>query len=176
MRAARAMGMVDWQMLEGIGGVATAIAVFIAVVFGMVQFRQIEAQRRQAATQHYLSAISTQQVIDAVPRLIKLPDDAPPEMVASDPALRQALVNLDWAMEGIGVFVYNRAADLHDVDRIMGGFTRDVWRKIRRYVEAERSDWPNLGEWWQWLVERMDEDPAPGKKTGAHIAFRSWRR
>lgn len=175
-RPARTMGMVDWQMLEGIGGVATAIAVIIAVTFGILQFRQMETQRRQAATQHYLASVSTPQVVNAVQRLLKLPDDAPPEMIASDPQLRQELVYLDWAMEGAGLFVYNRAADLHDVDRIMGGFTRGVWRKVRRYVEAERADWPNFGEWWQWLVERMDEDPAPGKREGAHVAFRSWRR
>jgi hypothetical protein len=158
--------MVDWQMLEGIGGVATAITVIIAVVFGMVQFRQIESQRRQAATQHYLGALTDAQVIGAVQRLLKLPDDAHPEAVASDAKLQEEVVHLDWVMEQVGLFVYSRAADLHDVDRVLGGFTRDVWRKVRRYVEAERAHWPNFGEWWQWLVER----------EGAHIAFRSWRR
>jgi hypothetical protein len=44
--------MVDWQMLEGIGGVATAVAVIIAVGFGIVQFRQLESQRKLTATQH----------------------------------------------------------------------------------------------------------------------------
>ena len=162
-------------MLEGIGGVATAIAVIIAVAFGIVQFRQVESQRRQAATQHYHAAFANPEVIDAVQRLLKLPDDAP-EMIASDSKLHQEVIHLMVVMESVGALVYNRAADLHDVDRTMGGFTRGVWRKIRRHVEAERVDWPSYGEWWQWLVERMDEDPAPGKREGAHIAFRSWRR
>lgn len=170
--------MVNWQALEGIGGVATAAAVVFAVVFGVVQFRQIEAQRRQAATQHYLTAFTSPGVAEATQRLLALPDGAPAETIASNPQLVRDVVNLDWVVEGVGALVYTRVIDLHDFDRIAGGFVRGVWRKIEPYVQAERgrAHWPNLGEWWQWLVDRLEEDPLTGKQQGAHIAFRNWKR
>lgn len=168
--------MVDWQMLEGIGGVATAAAVIFAVVFGVVQYRQFEKQRRQAAANAYLANLTTPQVLQAVLRIMRLPDDAPAEQIASDAQLSHDVVSLGMAIEGVGCFVHARTADLHDVDRMMGGFVRSAWRKVRPFAEQQRASWPNFGEWWQWLVERMDEDPAPGKQEGAHVAFRSWRR
>jgi hypothetical protein len=123
-----------------------------------------------------LAAFSNPQVISAVQRLLKLPDGAPPEMIDSDDQFRREVVHISWVMEGVGLLVFSRAADLHDVDRSMGGVARGVWKKLRPYVERERAYWPNFGEWWQWLVERMDEDPAPGKQQGAQVAFRSWGR
>ena len=32
-----------------------------------------------------------------------------------------------------------------------------------------------FGEWYQWLAERIDEYPAPGKTVGAPVAFKDWR-
>ncbi len=176
MLPAQTIGMVDWQMLEGIGGVATAIAVIIAVAFGIVQFRQAESQRRQAATQHYLTAFTSPGVAEATQRLLALPDGTPAHTIASNPQLVRDVVTLDWVIEGVGALVYARVIDLHDFDRIAGGFIRGGWRKVSPFVEAERAKWPNLGEWWQWLVERMEDDPVAGKREGAPIAFRNWKR
>ncbi len=109
--------MVDWQALEGIGGVATAVALVIAVL------------------------------------------------------------QLAFVFETAGAMVYDGVLPLHFVDRIMGGITRFSWRRAAAYTrsERERMGSPSAGEWWQWLVERMDEDPAPSRKEGAHVAFRDWR-
>lgn len=79
-------------------------------------------------------------------------------------------------MEAAGLRVFECVLPLHLVDRQMGGMARVDWRKVRRYVEAERaSGYVNVGEWWQWLVERMELDPTPGKTRGTHVAFRDWR-
>ncbi|MBI2079004.1 MAG: hypothetical protein HYT80_11675 [Euryarchaeota archaeon] len=168
--------MVDWQMLEGIGGVATAAAVVFAVVFGVVQYRQFERQRRQAAANAYVANFMMPDVVSAIQRIMRLPDDAPPEQVAPDAQLSHDVVSLGFAIEGVGSFVHARTVDLHDVDRMAGGLIRSGWRKIRPFAEQQRATWPNFCEWWQWLVERMEEDPAAGKQEGAHVAFRSWRR
>lgn len=168
--------MVEWQALEGIGGVATAVAVVLALVFGLAQIRQAERARRQAVTTQMLTNLLAPHVIEALERLMRLPDDAPPETFRDDAELRQAFLAFGFAVEAMGLLVYERTADLQAVDRQMGGIVRTSWRKVRRYVQAERATWPSMGEWWQWLVERMDEDPAPGKAQGAHVSFRDWRR
>lgn len=166
--------MVDWQMMEGIGGIATALAVLVAVAFGFVQARQIERSRREAANVAALYSFLEPHVIDSLPKLLALPDDAPADRF--DVELQRAFFSFGFAMEAAGLHVFNRALPLHLVDRQMGGMARIVWRKVRRYVEAERAKgYVHAGEWWHWLVDRMDADPAPGKAQGAYAAFRDWR-
>lgn len=46
-------------MLEGIGGVATALAVLIAVVFGLAQMRQFGRQCRDAVAMQILGSMLT---------------------------------------------------------------------------------------------------------------------
>jgi hypothetical protein len=61
---------------------------------------------------------------------------------------------------------------------MVGGWVRGTWRRLGRWVEAERVDKrsPNVGEWWQWLYEQLQDDPDLGKAQGAHIAYRERRR
>lgn len=62
--------------------------------------------------------------------------------------------------------------------RTVGGWVRGSWTRLRRWVEAERAESrnPNVGEWWQWLYERLEADPDPGKAQAAHVAYRGRSR
>ena len=170
--------MVDWQMLEGIGGIATAIAVVVALAFGLAQIRQAARQRHEIAVANLIAHIVSPEVVQALDRILQLPSDAPAQAIDDDRSVRQDVRLVDFTLEGAGVLVYERRIPLHDIDRMMGGTVRLAWSRVNLYTiaERERLGSPSIGEWWQWLVERMDEDPAPGKREGAHIAFRSWRR
>lgn len=164
-------------MLEGIGGVATALAVVIALVFGLAQMRQFARQRIDAVAMQLLGSMLTPEFLVAYDRVIMLEDDTPAATIRDDEALRHAVLHLDFAFEEAGAMVFERILPLHFVDRQLGGMARATWRKSRVFVMAERAHAnASSGEWWQWLVERMEEDPAPGKREGAHVAFRSWRR
>jgi len=47
-------------------------------------------------------------------------------------------------------------------------------RREHKWIEAEGASIgsPNVGEWWQWLYERMEADPDPGKAAGAYVSFK----
>lgn len=48
---------------------------------------------------------------------------------------------------------------------------RGTWQKLHPQVAAERQlRGLHFAEWYQWLVERMEEFPAPAKKVGAYEA------
>jgi hypothetical protein len=85
---------------------------------------------------------------------------------------------VDSACEMWGCMVYENVVDQRMLDRMVGGVVRATWRRLRRWVEAERtaSRSPNVGEWWQWLYERLEADPEPGKARGAHLAYRGTSR
>ena len=50
-------------------------------------------------------------------------------------------------------------------------------QEVRAWVESERAVTQNVnvGEWCQWLYELLEANPDPGKKQGAHVAYRGRR-
>jgi hypothetical protein len=154
---------------------ATTVAVVVAVVFGIAELRRVARERRDAAAVEIVRAAQTPEIIRAVGRILKLPDDADPQVIRSDPALLEAAMAVYFACEMWGSIVFEGVIDLHMLDRMVGGWVRSTWVRLRRWIAAERIENrnANVGEWWQWLYERFEADPDPGKAQGAHIAFRN---
>ena len=88
--------------------------------------------------------------------------------------LLDAALAVDSACEMWGSLVFEGVVDHHMLDRMVGGWVRGTWTRLRRWVEAERAESrnPNVGEWWQWLYERLEADPDPGKARAAYVAYR----
>jgi hypothetical protein len=157
---------------------ATTVAVVVAVVFGIAELRRAARERRDAAAVEVVRAVQTQEIHLAVGRILKLPDDADPQVIRKDPELLESAMLVYFAAEMLGSIVFEGVVDLHTLDRMIGGWVRSTWVRLRRWIASERIDNrnPNVGEWWQWLYERFEADPDPGKAQGAHIAFRGRSR
>ena len=152
----------------------SAVAIVVGVVFAVVQLRQSDRDRRDAAAVTVVGTVQTQEVRQAVRMILELPDRVDPEVVRSDPTLLDAALAVDSACEMWGSMVYEGVVDHQMLDRMVGGWVRGTWSRLSLWVETERTelDSPNVGEWWQWLVEILEDDPDPGKKLGAHVAYR----
>ena len=160
--------------LATLSAVVTTVAVVVGVVFGLAEIRQAIRDRRDQAAVDVVRTVQTQEVRRAVGYILKLPDDADPAVIRQDGVLLDAALAVDSACEMWGAMVYEGVVDQHLLDRMVGGWVRGTWRRLRRWVEAERVEnaSPNVGEWWQWLYERLEADPDPGKAQGAHIRYR----
>ncbi|MDQ3229022.1 MAG: hypothetical protein M3Q13_04720 [Pseudomonadota bacterium] len=154
--------------------IVTTLAVVLGVFFGLFQLRQAMRARRDLAAVDIVRTVQTQEVRRAVARVLQLPDDADPETIRSDPALLDAALAVDSACEMWGCMVYENVVDHRMLDRMVGGWVRGSWRRLSRWIEADRTDNrnPHAGEWWQWLYERIEADPDPGKAQGAHVGYR----
>ena len=152
----------------------TTLAVVLGVIFALVQLRHAARIRRDHAAVDIVRTVQTQEVRLAVARILMLPDNVAPETIRNSPVLLDAALAVDSACEMWGCMVYENVVDHRMLDRMVGGWVRGTWRKLGRWVEAERAESrnPNVGEWWQWLYERIEADPDPGKALGAHIAYR----
>ena len=152
----------------------TTLAVVLGVIFALVQLRHATRLRRDHAAVDIVRTVQTQEVRFAVGRILKLPDNVDPETIRNDPGLLKDALAVDSACEMWGCMVYENVVDHRMLDRMVGGWVRGTWRRLGRWVEAERAETrnPNVGEWWQWLYERIEADPDPGKAMGAHIAYR----
>lgn len=154
--------------------ILTTAAIVVGVIFGLVQLRHAVRNRRDHAAVDVVRTVQTQEVRRAVARILKLPDDVDPAVIRGDPALLDAALAVDSACEMWGSMAYEGVVDHRMLDRMVGGWVRGTWSRLRRWVEAERADNrnPNVGEWWQWLYERLEADPDPGKAQGAHVVYR----
>lgn len=156
----------------------TTAAVVLGVIFGLGEFRQTARNRRDHGAVDVVRTVQTREVRQAVARILKLPDDVDPEVIRTDAGLLDAALAVDSACEMWGSMVYEGVVDLHMMDRMIGGWVRGTWSRLHRWVEAERADNrnANVGEWWQWLYERLEADPDPGKAQAAYVAYRGRKR
>ncbi len=154
--------------------VFTAIAVVIGIIFGLIELRQATRNRREHAAVDIVRTVQTQDVRQAVRKIFDLPLDADPQLIRNDPELLAAALAVDSACEMWGCMVFEGVVDHQLLDRMVGGWVRGTWARLRAWVESERVETQNVnvGEWWQWLYELLEADPDPGKKLGAHIAFK----
>lgn len=154
--------------------IVTTFSVVVGVTFALVQLRQANRLRRDHAAVDVVRTVQTQEVRKAMATILKLPNDVSPEIIREDPTLLAAALAVDSACEMWGCLVFENVVELRMLDRMVGGWVRGTWGKLGRWVEAERLDNrnPNIGEWWQWLVEKIEADPDPCKAEGAHIVYR----
>ncbi|HET7685784.1 MAG TPA: hypothetical protein VFM19_05235 [Candidatus Limnocylindria bacterium] len=163
--------------LSAVADAVVAAAVVAGVAFGIIELRHATRTRRDQAAVDIVRTVQTQEVRRAVERVLKLPDDVDPDIIRADQALLDAALAVDSACEMWGSMVFEGVVDQHMLDRMVGGWVRGTWRRLRRWIAAERIDNqnPNVAEWWQWLYERLEADPDPGKSQAAYIAYRGRR-
>lgn len=117
--------------------IATTSAVVFGVVFGLAEVRQAVRDRRDLAAVDIVRTVQTQEVRQTVERVLRLPDDADPELVRGDPDTLDAALAVDSACEMWGSMVFEGVVDQHMLDRMVGGWIRGTWIRLRRWVEAE---------------------------------------
>ena len=154
--------------------IASGIAIILGIAFGILELRQSNRDKLNQAAFDVVRTVQTQEVRQAVRRVFDLPENADPESVRNDPVLLEASLAIDSACEMWGCMVFEGVVDIQMLDRMVGGWVRGTWLRLGRWVEAERqvTGNPNVGEWWQWLIERLNEKPDPGKAVGAHVYYR----
>jgi hypothetical protein len=134
--------------------IATTTALVGGIALGLTEIRRAARARRDHAAVDIVRTVQTQEVRRAVERVLQLPNGADPALIRGDPEILEAALAVDSACEMWGAMVFEGV------------------------VEAERAEKrnPNVGEWWQWLYERLQADPDLGKVQGAYVAYRGRRR
>jgi hypothetical protein len=160
-----------------VAALSSALAVGVAVLFGTLTIRQWKDTRMLTAAAELVHTLLTPDFTRAIARIVDLPEGAEPGAVASRPGMPEDVIVVSHVFESLGVLVFHRLLPLHLVDHLVGGYVRASWKRAGPYIVHRRAAIGiAFGEWFQWLAERMNEDPAPGKSDGAHAFHRSWKR
>lgn len=145
---------------------------------GVLELRRARSERDERAAFAAVRAIVTPEWIRSVVLVQALPDDAEIAGIESDPRTLDAVHSVGIILEALGYAVYSRLVPLRVVDELIGGVVRVAWRKLRRYIEAERarSGSQKSWEWLQWLALQLDSHAAArtSLERGAYEVHRDW--
>ena len=163
--------------LELVIRLATLASILAGGIFGILEIRRARKARAEKAAMDVFSVTVQDVFIDARILVLDLPLDVSPDHIRNSPDLRRATELLMNLYEYWGMMVFYRIVPLRTLDLLVGGVVRGSWTRLHKYVKSERDalSIPALAEWFQWLVERLEQYQRPGKQIGAHIAFSTWK-
>jgi hypothetical protein len=167
------------MMIQVIFQILENVAVVIGVGFGIVQLRQYHREKRREAAIELLHSFQTPSFAEALHLVYNLPDGLSKEEVESRLGERFPLVYaLTTTWESLGILVCRNEIDLDTVDDFFSGPIKISWRKLKGHVMGERAmlGRETIGEWFQWLSERLSEREVEVPPVPAHIAHQHWPR
>jgi hypothetical protein len=156
----------------------TMVSVMIGLTIGLIELRQFRAAQQAQTVLALYQTLQDPDRIRGRTLLRRLPDSASADEIAAlfagpgGDAVSQALL----AYEGMGVMVYRGDISIEWVDELFHFEVVDSWRRVKPNVLArrERTGYPGLLEWLQWLAERLEEHAARSPKGGAYDMYRDW--
>jgi len=163
--------------LSTLADIAQALAVVIALIFGVVQVRNMRDRRRREAMFSLVHSLQTREMLGALLTLDELPAGLSTSELKG--RLGERFIDIQVLLgtwESLGIMVFHGEVDLALVDDFYSGSIVHSWAKLRKMVEEVRreSSRETRWEWFQWLAERMLEREASSPPEPAHRAHRQW--
>jgi hypothetical protein len=143
-----------------IANLAIALSFIVALVFGIAQTRAAARDRKERLTLETLRVFQSREFAETIYRIRILSVPSTQEAFYDMPSDDQILLmQFGQQMESLGMLVFEKYIDLDLVDKTLGTFVSTTWEKYRSMFEDMRKKLPDpyLGEYYQWLAERVDE-------------------
>lgn len=154
------------ELIAVIANLSLALSFIVGLVFGISQVRAAARDRRERLTIETLRTYSTRTFVDMV---LYINSDSMPSdyngWVNLPVHERAILFQYSQEMESLGILVAENIINLDLVDKTLGSLVTTTWKKFENiFLDLrERTPDPFLGEYYQWLAEkierRMNEHP-----------------
>lgn len=152
------MAMVDIVTL--IANVALALSFVIALIFGIAQVNTANRDRKERLTIETLHNFQTREFAELIlfVNSHNMPSNSK-EMNALPLKEQVYIIQYGQQMESLGMLVAERLINIDLVDKTLGSFVTLTWEKYKPLFSDLREKQPDpfLGEYFQWLAERIDE-------------------
>lgn len=150
--------MVITDLVTLSANIAIALTFLIGLIFGIAQIRAVNRERRERLT---LETLKNFQTRDFAELLQFATDKNFPENQEQMGALSQnqrvMFIQFAQQMESLGILVAENLIDLDLIDKTLGTFVTSSWKKYNVIFSRMRERDPFLGEYFQWLAERVEE-------------------
>jgi hypothetical protein len=143
-----------------IANLALTLSLIVAVIFGIAQVRAAARDRRERLTLETLRNFQSREFAELINYINSKNMPSTREELGALPAEDQiTFIQFGQQMESLGILVAEKFIDIDLVDKTLGSFVVTSWAKYKIMftdIREKQSD-PFLGEYFQWLAERIDE-------------------
>ena len=148
------------ELIGLIANLSLALSFIVAVIFGISQVHAAARDRRERLTLETLRNFQTREFAELILWITtrNLPSNR--EQMRALPTNEQImLIQFAQQMESIGLLVAERLINIDLVDKTLGSLVTTAWEKYKIMFLDMRVNVPDpfLGEYFQWLAERIDE-------------------
>jgi hypothetical protein len=160
------------ELIALIANVSLALSFIVALVFGIAQVRAAARERRERLTLETLRTFQTREFAELILYIntSNMPVNRK-EMQALPFKEQSMVIQFGQQMESLGMLVAERFINIDLVDKTLGSFVTTSWEKYKKMfldIREKTSD-PFLGEYFQWLAERIDERMKQNPRKPFHV-------
>jgi hypothetical protein len=149
------------EFISVLANLALALSVVVALVFGIVQVRIAARDRRERLTLETIRNFQTREFAELI-YFISNRKSMPvtwKEFQAIPESEQVNFIQFSQGMEHLGILVADKFIDMDLIDKTLGSFVTTSWIKYKLVFFDMREKLPDpfLGEYFQWLAERIDK-------------------
>lgn len=165
------------EIIALIANLALTLSFIVALIFGIVQVKTAERDRKERFTLDTLRNFQSREFAELLYFINS--HDLPSTLVKwrELPAKDQVMfIQFTQQMESLGILVAEKFVNMELVDKTLGAFVTTSWEKFKPVISDMRTNLPDpfLSEYFQWLAEEIDkrmkinprkpfhENPLPG--------------
>jgi hypothetical protein len=148
------------DLIALIANVALALSFIVGLIFGIVQVRIAAHDRRERLTLETLRNFQTHEFAELAIYINSHNLPSSYKEMQALPASEQAILfQFAQMMESLGILVARQFINIDLVDITLGSYVTTTWEKYKvMFLDIrEKNPDPFLGEYFQWLAERIDE-------------------
>lgn len=168
--------MESLAVLANIAEIVGVIIVVGGLFFAVLQLRQFRQQQRELAAIELFRFYGNPNFTKAFNRVMHMADNmTAAEMRRDEDGLEDAAMLISSTMENIGVMTHQRIVPFTVVNHLIGASVIILWNKLRPWTYTVREETENdfIFEWFQWLVDRLEEFDDIDERP-AYQAFSDW--
>ena len=170
--------MADLSSLANLAEIFGAFVVVGGLGFAVIQMQHYRQQRRETAAIELLRSFQNPEFSRSLRAVLTLPKGVRKnELKECSDGDKNAIMVVVLTFESIGVMVFRGIVPLEMVNELLGGVCVESWTRLNQYMQDSRadSDRKTMGEWFQWLAERLDERHTRDGRPPAYEQYRHWQ-
>jgi hypothetical protein len=143
-----------------IANLALTLSFIVAVIFGIAQVKAAARDRKERLTLEILRHFQTREFSELALFITSHDPPSSQKEFQSLPSGDQIFFfQFGQEMESLGILVAERLIDLDLVDKTLGSLVTTAWMRYKTVFKDIREKQPDpfLGEYFQWLAERINE-------------------
>ena len=138
--------------------IALTLTFVIGLIFGIAQVRAASRDRRERLTLETLRNFQTREFAELIQFVNTTQFPKTQEEMNNLSADQQVMIiQYSQQMENLGILVAENLINLELVDKTLGTFVTTAWKKYKIMFSQIRESDPYLGEYFQWLAQRIAE-------------------